>query len=823
MKTACKILVGLLFSSISVSSIAATSTVAEDTWKLVRPRSDVVSLGPDLFGDSSSIYTGATEFRVTDVSIPGNSSLPVSLGRKFSVSKGSADPFLRFGDWDYDLPYLSGNFVGQWEVSTPGQPNNRCSVDVNSPSNGAPRPVTVYAHPFNVTFSSSEYWQGNSLYIPGNGSSRLMVISASNNNRPASGDYRWVTKNNWLVSCLPSTANQYPGEAFLVRSPDGTTYWFDWFTHMISHSIQKSAGPNGEALAQIGANEVRIYPTKIVDRFGNQVTYTYETTNPDGYPALVSNRLKSIVASDGRQITINYNSNGKVMTAVANGRTWTYEYDANKRLKKVVLPDESSWEYSIESLSSIDWLANHANCAEAGSYHPSIWAGTIKHPSGATGSFTFQRKRLGRSYVPKECYGGSVPLQTSHMDVASIIRKEIAGPSTLPRIWEFDYGAFNGSYDWDCNNSGGCPTTRTTTITENSQRWTRHTISNRYGPLEGKTLKTEYGDTSGTHRIINYGYLTDSTGQLFPSKIGTLPCYRCDRGDETLAPIKTVEILQSGDSFKKTINRFDRFARNELVQSQSTLGYSKIEFSSFHDDLNLWVIGQPRLSYVQDASPNGLQLGSNMISGEIGYNSLAQSVWKKKFGKLAESLTYHPDGTLATVTDGRGNVTTISNWKRGVPGRIDFPPTPEAPSGAFATATIDDNGWVTSITDETEATTGYGYDAMGRLASIVQPTITPLTEISGRLLPRTGSPKDSLSGNGASPKLLEIVSRSRTWMQCGVLSSVTSMTVRMWHQHCARQKLLMTAAAASVSSPTRLRRIFLATAARAPSTTRWIA
>ena len=590
MKTAFRLLMGLLLSSTSISSIAATSTVAEDTWKLVRPKSDIASLGPDLFGESSSIYTGATEFRVTDVSLPGNNGLAVSVGRRFVVSKDNGDFFWRFGDWDFDIPYMHGNFAGYWKVSTPNQPYSRCSVDPNTPSYGAPPSAMGTVLPTNApnsSFMSYEFWHGNNLYIPGNGSQRLMTLSPGNSNKPSSGDYRWVTNGNWLVSCLPQTANNYPGEAFLVTSPDGTKYWFDWFSHGIGIGISKSGGPNGEFLYTLGTNEVRAYPTKIVDRFGNQVLYSYETSNPEGYPALVSNRLKSIVASDGRQIFISYGSNGKVSTVVANGRTWVYQYDTDNRLKKVVLPDDSNWEYNIESLSSIEWLTRHASCADAGTFNPSIWTGTIKHPSGAIGSFTFQRKRLSRSYVPKECYSLSVPFQTAHIDAVSIVKKEISGYGIAPRKWEFDYGLYsNGFYDWDCNNSGGCPTTRTTTITENEQRWTRHVISNRYGALEGKTLKTEYGDASGIHRVVNYTYLTDSSGQPFPSKIGTLPCFRCDRSDETLTPIKTVEVLLGGDSFKKTTNTYDRFARAELVQSQSTLGYSRSDFQGFHDDFN---------------------------------------------------------------------------------------------------------------------------------------------------------------------------------------------------------------------------------------------
>ena len=39
-------------------------------------------VGTDLFGDKVNLYTGRLEFVQTDVTLPGNSSLPVSVGRR---------------------------------------------------------------------------------------------------------------------------------------------------------------------------------------------------------------------------------------------------------------------------------------------------------------------------------------------------------------------------------------------------------------------------------------------------------------------------------------------------------------------------------------------------------------------------------------------------------------------------------------------------------------------------------------------------------------------------------------------------------------------
>ncbi|MCL1633814.1 hypothetical protein M2650_04035 [Luteimonas sp. SX5] len=98
--------------------------------------------------------------------------------------------------------------------------------------------------------------------------------------------------------------------------------------------------------------------------------------------------------------------------------------------------------------------------------------------------------------------------------------------------------------------------------------------------------------------------------------------------------------------------------------------------------------------------------------------------WKTyAFGKLQQTLTYDTAsavatgqrGTLKTVTDGNSNVTTFTDWMRGIPKKITFA------DAKFKSATIGDLGQITSITDENGYTTAYGYDAMGRLNLIDYP------------------------------------------------------------------------------------------------------
>lgn len=83
----------------------------------------IAPLGDSLFGDSTSYYTGTTTFSITDIDLPGNSSLPVRLTA--SESKGLLATGL-LGEWELELPHLHGTFseINGWQAGGPN-PNNR--------------------------------------------------------------------------------------------------------------------------------------------------------------------------------------------------------------------------------------------------------------------------------------------------------------------------------------------------------------------------------------------------------------------------------------------------------------------------------------------------------------------------------------------------------------------------------------------------------------------------------------------------------------------------------------------------------------------------
>ena len=62
-----------------------------------------------LFGDEVSRFDGTAEFQATDISIPGNDSLPVELRRTLKIddrSKINGNHYGGFAEWDLDGHYL---------------------------------------------------------------------------------------------------------------------------------------------------------------------------------------------------------------------------------------------------------------------------------------------------------------------------------------------------------------------------------------------------------------------------------------------------------------------------------------------------------------------------------------------------------------------------------------------------------------------------------------------------------------------------------------------------------------------------------------------
>jgi hypothetical protein len=129
----------------------------------LKKRAGLSSAGPDAFGDQVSLSNGGLSFSVTDISVPGNSTLPVALTRTFEVAH--RPEFYLYDrpmtDWDLDLPRIHGVYGQVWG-------NDRCTRTFE------PTQVIV---PGGAAYQASDYWQGLTASMPSGG--ELLIADAA--------------------------------------------------------------------------------------------------------------------------------------------------------------------------------------------------------------------------------------------------------------------------------------------------------------------------------------------------------------------------------------------------------------------------------------------------------------------------------------------------------------------------------------------------------------------------------------------------------------------------------------------------------------------
>lgn len=672
-------------------------------------------VGVDGFGDQISYFSGGLTFSNADISLPGNSSLPVELRRTFAIEdrrelnngpspKGHLGGF---AEWDLDIPHLSGMFkatVG-WQVA--GSATNRCSQ---------PAPPADH-YPLN----SYDYWNGYNLNTPGGGSQPLLM-EPSSKLPPLAANSKWITRSLWLISCKGSTANGYPGEAFIATAPDGTRYHFDHVVTRQAPTIKYGGYPAAVPTYDYMVREmVYFLVTRVEDRFGNHVIYAYGGANGDELASITGYDKYGV--PDGRQITLNW-AGGRIQSATASTGTWTYGYNSLNQLISVTQPDGSQWTYAKSGKLFVrmpqptepedDYIAN---CPESDPGYSDPIVYSVKHPAGATASFTLGTERHYRSNVPHVCVKPSTTYEflqiPNYSDSFTLWSKVVSGPGLTPMTWNYDYQGGHGlAFESACAQPGStlCPDKRTVTILGSGAVNTReeHDYGILYGVNEGQLLARRIGPASGPAlQTTTNTYISDTeaANEPFPDQIGLNPMQYADQLSSKMRPLKSRSILQQGVNFTRTTTAYDRYGNSE---SDTTVGTAtRVEETRYFNDESNWIIGLPRLRLIDGVEVEKVVYGPNALPSQR-YNH----------GLLTQTLGYDAYGNLtsaSSASDGVTNTTTLGNWKHGIPQSIQLP------TGHTIGVGVNNKGWVTSVTDEVGGTTSYGYDLMGRVAAVNYP------------------------------------------------------------------------------------------------------
>ncbi len=601
MKKVCGVV--LLAALVWTGSVIAQQ--GQYTWeefsKRVKASEKVSPLGPNLAGDQISLSNGALSFTVTDVSLPSSNGLEVAFKRFYSVfNRKDYGDVGALADWQLDAPNISAVFAPDWVVGYPIPTTNRCSAVA-----GPAQPSS----PFRIT----DFWQGIHLELPGGGGE--LLAAAVGTSRPNNGlTYHWMTNDQVYVSCLGSIKNG-TGEGFLAITPDGTRYWFDWMAQ-VSEPASKAmvSSPGGERVYHyLYRKKNYLYATRVEDRFGNYVTYTY-TNVWNAAP-----KLTQISGNDGRTLTIGY-SGSRVASVSDGSRIWTYGYGSTSSgrgtLTSVTQPDGSAWILNFGALTNaeikyLDYMPvgeiiRTCMLNEMPQNLGSTFTGTVTHPAGATATFVVGIQEHGRSWVPVNCDNvmltsagpaGNDPNDDVNLYATSaysltLIQKQVSGPGLTTAAWNYSYvpgfsealvrGATRdypvcdyATYGVACADpvctDESCAVSSRTTVTGPNGEWKRYFHGNTYGYNEGKLLRVESG--TGESNILETTVSTydlSRANQAYPAAFGFSLRGNGDSFAGTYhRPLTLSVITRQGSEFRYEVNTFDALARPLTITRSS--------------------------------------------------------------------------------------------------------------------------------------------------------------------------------------------------------------------------------------------------------------
>ena len=647
--------------------------------------------GDDFLGDAIDPHTGALVFSHTDVDLPGNSSLPVSLTRTraggFSYRDGVD---AEFGDWTISVPRIKVS-----SIVTKGWVGQRCSQPAKNILN-------VYFD--GKTFTQPhDYSNGIEMEIPGQGNQQVLdkngvTIFPSHATK--------VTKQHWYFTCITASDG---GQGLLAHAPNGDTYRFDRFYTLYEARLGMiGTSPLARDVNILAATEVK-------DVHGNWVRYQY-----DG-----ANRLTSITANDGRAITLGYSGSSKLIrTVTANGEVWRYNYRRNtytkalwmplaeyaltgQVLSAVTQPDGHSWSFNLDNMSASAAPAGRGSCRELSH------TVSLTHPYGATGTFTLQDTEHRHFYEKvtrrsESCEssdvgderGGTRPSTRLDQDVTTstmaVVNKTVTGPSMTAATWSYSYEKDQGP-SWSSS--------------DDRTNWTKVTAPDGYHvyyhawvgePLSGKLVKKETYDRAGGQLLCReeHTYLKEmpigNTYLLQPLDITT--------------PIHTTKIVttQSGDTFTQEYGFNTSHTSSAYSYAKPTMSSVKSNVSTtvrktiteYSHNKSRWILALPKKQTI-----NG------RVVQENAYNSLGLKTSEKRNGALFASYGYHGDGNFSWAKDANNRAFYASQYKRGTPQKVT-----RADSTSIYQY-VDNFGRISSIVDANGKRITYSRDSMGRLLS----------------------------------------------------------------------------------------------------------
>ncbi len=648
----------------------------------------------NLMGDQIDHATGSLVFSQTDVSIPGNSGLEVAIRRRAAGQNLQTESAGFFGDWQLDIPNISmltpkyasghGGSLYSWP--------NRCTSDTppeTNPSGG---------------WLLEEYWSGMDIHIPGMGTQKILdnpdttVFGSHSPNK--------ATTSHLLFKCISNIGySNGGGQGYLVTTPNGTTYKFDVLSYLNAQEAKKGS-------LRLQRRKAVLFVSEITDKNGNWVRYTYNSAK----------RPTHITSNDGRTISIYYNYLGYVSSVTANGRSWTYTYgaasgidiDNSHTLTRVTRPDGKYWSFNF---------ANWRNGTMPGHCTRGSHTISMTHPHGAQGQFTFAETRFGRTGVPYilktnqeieglfGCNEEYIYVVMPWSESMALTSKVISGSSIATSTWSFAYPPFDDG-NFSSSDGSNPEDLRKTTVTDPAGLKTEYFHNRHWSARNGQLEKViQYAANGSVMRETKNTYVIkdDIFGSIYR------PLALIDTATMKSKSYATRSVVkQDGDTFttESVYNTNHNSSSYSYGKPLSTSSHSNVNTSprttvlTYEHKKTPWILGLPKT-----------QTTNNRLEQELTYDSKGRATQVKEYGygTPVARYGYNSDGTVSWFKDANNRTTYVSNYHRGLAR------TKTRPDGVSESRAVNNDGWVTQITDANGNSTGYQYDSMGRLTRISPP------------------------------------------------------------------------------------------------------
>lgn len=586
-------------------------------------------------------FTGTVSYEVLETMLPGDGGMDIIVSRAFNKN-----------------PYPSAGSAASaynWEISVPRIYMN-ATVTSNACQN--PNPGTAL---INGNFVARPYL-GITLTMPME-SVRSFVRQADNT---------WITNDLWKADCI-ATSDGKAGNGFRVTAPDGRVIFFT-----------ENYIPQGN-VATLTYNPQQYVPSKMRDRNGNEILYTYVTD------ARKNRHVQKIYSTDGREVVFTYETapgwtsgaNILRLLSFTNGTgTWTYQYASNGLLS-VVQPGGGTTSYTYNGNPASDLFAQKVNIA------------SVTHPNGHKVSYTYITRTWKYSI-------GSADYENKRPAVS---KRTIEYPEFTTRTDDFTYTTPVAGQQL------------TQMQSNNNQEWRKITVDNTSGANRGRVLREEIGKQTKVDQTTVFGYTT-------VRKVGSYIVPGPDAASaENLVRANSRTITRGTNTYTTTLTGFDDYG-NPSQMSEDGPDISLLRSQSFGDPAPTMAVDTAQrsrtLQWVNDTSTWVLsQLKKECIDtslcNEFTYDGLTRLTGESRLG-VTKSYEYDGRGNISAVTDGAGYRYQYLDYYRGLPRREVIP------DGTTSwTRVVRSDGLVQSETNANLKTTSYQYDGLGREIQRVEP------------------------------------------------------------------------------------------------------